>query len=139
MHHNACLSQNPSCGGFVVAEDAELEGIYLHYLTEEFKWIRTGKAVGSDESEKVIVKRNEDGHRKTAAPASLLDSECFYILYPSRSNVNQLPNQMGHFEDLQLYSGFCFSRKGNVDNMVSIVEGDGFFGLISLHQMLREN
>ena len=92
MHHNACLLQNPSRGEFILAEDAELEGSYLHYLTEEFKWIRIGKAVGIDESEKIIVKRNEDGHRKKSLSALLLDSECFYTLYPSRSNVSQLPD-----------------------------------------------
>ena len=127
MNVNSCLLQNPSRGGFVLAEDEDLEGSYLHYSTEEFRWIRTGKAVGSSESKNGIVKRNEDGHRKKAASASLLDGECFYTLYPSCSNTNQLPDKVGHFEDLQQYCGFCFCRKGNTDNLVSTVEGEGLF------------
>ena len=81
--------------------------------------------MGSDKSNNGIVKRNEEDHRKKAVSALLLDGECFYALYPSRSNANQLPNQIGYFEDLQLYCGFYFSCKGNVDNLVSTVEGEG--------------
>ena len=82
--------------------------------------------MGSNESKNGIVKRNED-HRKKAVSALLLDGECFYTLYPSRSNSNQLPDQIGHFENLQQYCGFCFNRKSNVDGLVPTVEGEGMF------------
>ena len=84
------------------AVDEGLEGSYLHYSKEEHRWIHSGKAAGSriDGTKNGIVKRNEDGHRKAAAKASLLDGECFYTLYPSQLNNNQLPDRRGYFEDL---------------------------------------
>ena len=124
---NACLLQHPSRGGWRVAEDTALEGSYLHYSTEDLKWVRSVKAVGSNESKHGIVKRNEEGHRKKAATATLLDGECFYTLYPSESNTNQLPNRMGCFEDLIQYCGFCFNRSENVDPMISTIEGSCLF------------
>ena len=129
MNENSCLLQHPSRGGFIMAKDEALEGSYLHYSNEEFKWIRSGKATGSDATENGLVKRNEKGHRKKAATASLVDGECFYTLYPSRSNPNQLPNRMGYFEDLILYCGFSFIRSdaAAVEGLVSTVEGKGLF------------
>ena len=83
--------------------------------------MRSGKAVGSNDLSPVngLVFRNEQGHMKKAVSASLVDGECFYTLYPSRSNVNQLPNRRGYFEDLKLYSGFCFNRKEKTDGLTS--------------------
>lgn len=62
--------------------------------------------VGSNEPKHGIVKRNEEGNQKKAATVTLLNGECFYTLYPSESNTNQLPNQMGCFEDLKQYCVF---------------------------------
>ena len=109
-----------------MAADESFEGSYLHYSSEEFKWIRSGKAV-SDVSKNGIVRRNEEGHRKKAATASLLDGECFYTLYPSQSNTNQIPDRLGYFEDLQQYCGFCFKRTENIEALVSTIEGRGLF------------
>ena len=36
MNPESCLLQYPSCGGFTVVEDIEIEGNYLHYSNEEF-------------------------------------------------------------------------------------------------------
>ena len=49
--------------------------------------------------------------------ASLVDGECFYTLYPSRSNVNQLPNRRGYFEDLTQYCGFSFHRTKDIEGL----------------------
>ena len=91
--------------------DQELEGNYLHYSKEEFIWIRPGKALISrmNGMKNSIVKRNEDGHHKAAANASLLDDGCFYTLYLSHLNINQFPNGMGYIEDLDQYCGLCFN------------------------------
>ena len=70
-----------------------------------------------------VVLRNEKGHSKKAASSSLVDAECFYTLNPSRSNKNQLPNQMGYFEALTLYCGFCFNWSENVKALISTVDG----------------
>ena len=127
MHTNACLLQHHLHGGFVVAEDSELEGSYVHYLTDDCKLIRSGEAVCSNATKNGIVKRNEEGHRKKAASASVLDGECFYTLYSSRDNTNQLTDKRGYFENLKQYCGFCFKRNGNVEPLVSIVEGESLF------------
>ena len=55
--------------------------------------------------------------------SSLLDGECFYTLYPSRSNKNQFPNKRRYFEDLSLYCGFSFIRNNNVDGLTSTDNG----------------
>ena len=125
MHPDACLLVNPTRGGFVEAKDTELEGSYLRYSTKEFIWIRSGRVVGSDVLMNRIVKRNESGHKKKAATASLLDGVGFYTLYPSQLSKNQLLSRIGYFEDLKLYSGFCFKRNGNVSGLVSTNDGAG--------------
>ena len=129
MNHNSCLLQQPWRSGFLPALDDELEGSYLHYSNEEGAWVRTGKAVGSDMSSPIngIVFRNKMGHSKKAATASLVDGECFYTMYPARSNSNQLPNRMGYFDDLTQYCGFSFKRSGNVEALVSTVDGECLF------------
>ena len=111
------------------AADEELEGSYLHYSKEEFRWIRSGKAAGSgmDGTKNGNVKRNEDGHRKAVAKASLLGGECFYTLYPSQSNTNQLPEHRGYFEDLDQYCGLCFKQDENTEPLVSTSAGTGLF------------
>ena len=116
---NSCLLEHPENGGFLPAVDRELEGSYLHYSNEGCRWVRSGKAVGSNDSSPVngLVFRNEQGHMKKAVSASLVDGECFYTLYPSRSNVNQMPNRRGYFDDLTQYCGFSFHRTEDIDGL----------------------
>ena len=129
MNPNSCLLEQPKRGGFLAAFDAQLEGSYLHYSNEDCTWIRSGKAVGSNSSNPIngLVFRNEKGHSKKAVSSSLVDGECFYTLYPSRLNTNQLPNRMGHFEDLTQYCGFSFNRSEDVDGLISTDEDKGLF------------
>ena len=118
----SCFLKNPVGGcSFLVANDAQLEGSYLHYHEEGCAWIRSGKAVGSDTSAPVngLVLRNEKGHRKKAASSSLIDGRCFYTLFPSQTNKNQLPDKLGYFEDLTLYCGFSFNRSNNTEGLTS--------------------
>ena len=74
----------------MLAEDVLLEGSFLHFCNEDARWIRIGKAVGSDASKPVngLVLRNEKGHKKKAVSASLVDGEYFYTLYPLQANIN---------------------------------------------------
>ena len=101
----------------------------MHYFNGGGTFVRSGKAVGSDNSCPVsgIVQRNEGGHKKKAASSSLADGECFYTLFPSLANSNQLPNKLGNFEDLTLYSGFCFNLKKNTVELTSVEEGKCLF------------
>ena len=129
LNTRSCLLEHPSRGGFLPATDITLEGSYLHYSNEEMQWIRSGKAVGSDSSSPIngLVFRNEQGHMKKAKTSTLLDGECFYTLYPSRSNATQLPNKIGHFEDLTQYCGFSFHRAHDVEGLTSTDEGKSMF------------
>ena len=87
-----------------------------------------------------IVFRNESRHIKKSTTALLVDGKCFYILYPSRLNENQLPNRMGHFEDLTQYCGLCFNQSENVDLLVSTVDGQSLFDWsLYIRQLEREN
>ena len=74
----------------MLENDDVLEGSYLHLCNEDTRWIRSGKAIGSDASSPVngLVLRNKKGHKKKAVSASLVDGECFYTLYPSQANAN---------------------------------------------------
>ena len=129
INSKSCLLAHPSCSGFLRATDKELEGSYLHYSEEDYQWIRSGKAVGSDASSPIngLVFRNEHGHKKKAVTASLVDGECFYTLYPSRSNTNQLPNRRGYYEDLTQYCGFSFHRTKNVKGLIAVDEDHSLF------------
>ena len=61
LNHKSSILEDPSKGGFVAATDDELEGSYLHYFNDGCKFVRSGKAVGSDNSCPVsgIVQRND--------------------------------------------------------------------------------
>ena len=76
----------------------------MRYFNDGRKVVRSGKAVGSDNSCPVsgIVQQNEGGHKKKVASSSLADGECFYTLFLSLANSNRLPNKCGNFEDLTL-------------------------------------
>ena len=125
MNSKSVILKDLSRGGFCVVTDEELEGSYLYYFKDVCMFVRSGNAVGSNNSCPVsgIVQRNENGHKKKAALSSLADGECFYTLFPAVSNPHQLPNKWGHFEDLVLYSGFCFNRKKNTGELTSVEEG----------------
>ena len=129
LNSKTIILRAPSEGGFIAAIDDLLEGCYLHYWSDGKAFVRSGKAVGSDNSNpgNGIVRRNEKGHKKKAASSSLADGECFYTKFPAQANTNQLPNKCGSFEDLTLYSGFCFNRKTNTDGLTSVEEGEGLF------------
>ena len=126
MNRNSCILEHPSRGGFLPAVDRDLEGSYLHYSNEDYHWIRSGKAVGSDASSprNGIMFRNETGHIKKAATISLVEGEWFYILYPSQLNKNQLTNQLGYFEDLTQYCGFCFNLSKYIEPLISTVPSE---------------
>ena len=48
LNQKSSILKYPSKGGFVAATDYELEGSYLHYFNDGCKFVRSGKAVGSD-------------------------------------------------------------------------------------------
>ena len=101
----------------------------MHYFNDGCKFVLSGKAVRSDNSCTLsgIVQRNEGGHKKKSALYSLANGKCFYTLFPSLANSNQLSNKWGNFEDLTLYSGFCFNRKNNTVKLTSVEEGKCIF------------
>ena len=129
LNSKSNLLQHPLSSGFLPAIDKTLEGSYLHCSNEKLRWIRSRKAVGSDSSNPIngIVYQNEEGHRKKAISATLIDGEYFYTLYPSESNTNQLPNKISHFEDLTQYCGFSFHRNNNVEGLTATEEGKCLF------------
>ena len=122
MNSNSCILEHPSRGRFLPAVGIDLKGSCLHYSTVDFQLIRSGKVViNALNPRNDVVLRNKSGHIKKEAISLLVDGECFYTLYPSRLNENQLPNQMEHFENLTQYCGFCFNQSENVDSLVSTV------------------
>ena len=142
MNRHSCILEHPSRGGFLPAVDRDLDCSYLHYSDEDYDWIRSRKAVDSDASSprNGIVFRNETGHIKKAATASLVEGECFYTLYPSQLNVNQLPNRLGYFEDLTQYCGFCFNRSKYIEPLISTVPGKSLLDwTLYIDQLKRAN
>lgn len=79
---------------FDLSDHKALEWSYLHHSNEDCCWIQSGKADGSNASDPVngIVLQNEKGHPVKAVSATLLEGECFYLLYLSQLNTNQLPD-----------------------------------------------
>ena len=79
MNSSSFILKYPSRRAFIVAVDRDLGGSYLHYSDEDYHWIWSRKAVGSDFSypKNGIIFRNETGHIKKTATTSLVDGECF--------------------------------------------------------------
>ena len=100
---NSTLLEHPLRDSSTLAKDDELEWSYIHYAKDNYCWIRSGKAAGSDNSNPIcgIVRRNAEGHAKKSTTATAGDGKCFYTLYLSRSNPNCLENTIGYFVDLK--------------------------------------
>ena len=125
----------------MVATDMRLEGSYLHYNHKDLIWIRSGKAVGSDETSVTngLMKRNE-AHKMKAASSALFDGECLYTLYPLQNNKSQLHNKVGYFEELSLYCGFSFNRNEGVEGLVLTEYDNGLFDwTVYIRQLEKTN
>ena len=111
------LLKHPSQGKFVEVVNPNLEGSYLHYNLIDCAWIRSGKAVGSDQSEpRASMLNRNSGHIKRSKTSMVSDGNKMYRLYPSRSNPNKRPFQ-AHFEDLKQFVGLGFDRDRDFKNM----------------------
>ena len=115
---NNCLLKLPIVGSFIDATDEKIEGCYIHNLSETMEWVRSGKAVGSANSNPVagVVSRNLE-HKKRAAKATIVEGKCFYTIFPSENNKEKLPGRRGYFEDLKQFVGMGFRRDENTDGL----------------------
>ena len=77
LNSKSTILKDPDEGGFLLAIDEEAEGSYLHYWRNGKKFVRSGEAVGNNNSHPLngIVRRNEVGHKKKAKSSSLVDGE----------------------------------------------------------------
>jgi len=106
------LLRNPFCIESNFTEITEtlgdIEGCYLHYDRVKSKWIRSGKACGSNTSQpkRTCIYRQGE-HRKGAEGAPILD---FYSKYPTKNNKDATGIRSGYFEHLTQYCGAGFDR-----------------------------
>ena len=99
----------------------------MHYFNDGCKFVRRGKAVGSDNLFPVsgIVQQNELGHKKKAASSSLADGECFYTLFLSLANSNQ--TNVATLKTLRYIRDFSLSVKRTRSDLNRLRKENVFF------------
>ena len=124
-----CLLRNPS-KSWVLVSDATLEGCYFYFDTDSGNWIRSGKAVGSNQSTPRAGLLNRGrGHIEAAKKSDAIENNKFYNLFPTADNPNRMKNA-GYFEDLQQFVGMGFDRDKETEGLTSSTTDAGiFFGL----------
>lgn len=105
-------------GKFMQAKGGILkyEGSYLHYDGKNRKWIRSGKVSGRSMGYRLEEHKTEA--QKIGGRGSLKKSSQLYSRYPSNNSPmaknfednNVSPGWDGHYEDLQVFAGFCYNR-----------------------------
>jgi hypothetical protein len=110
---------------------SDLEGCYLYYDSSRFKWIRSGKAVGSRHSNprRTFRKRHAEHKHEARSAKGKYSKSNFYSCYPSNELVGDSNNsrRRGFFENLVQYCGVGFDRDGDTTAIVSENEDDGIF------------
>jgi len=122
---NACLLADPSVFKKATTPTGKiLEGCYLYYDQNDHKWIRSGKAVGSN-----FALRHEQHLKESKWKSSNSQKSEFYSSYPSRSVIladNRA--RKGNFENLQQYIGVGYNKLLK-KNMLKDVKDKGIFHL----------
>ena len=108
----------------VEGEVNELEGCYLHYNRIRHVWIRSGKVVGSSQSNGETsrnFKIRQDEHANCARCNT--KSSRFYSLHPDEQ-ANTIGNiRRGFWHHLHQYCGIGFSRKEGTKGITDIEDG----------------
>jgi hypothetical protein len=92
------------------------EGSYLYYNRVRGIWVRSGKTTGKDRQ--IFVRHLE--HREKAKLKELQDvSSKFYRSYPSRCATYSNSTRRGFFDQLDLYYGLAFDRKGSIGDLLT--------------------
>jgi hypothetical protein len=117
---SVCLLQSLFRGqAFVMAEanaGSTMEGSYIFVNSQDASFVRTGKAVKTTIGERCQV------HAK----ASKKGSSKFYLSFPDKDVEHKASQRRGHFQDLQVFCGLCFSRtKDDSYKMLYKTSGDG--------------
>ena len=99
----SCLLSSPDKLLVCTNAEANLQGCYLYYDTNERLWIRSGKCTGRG------FAARHDEHLKKALSPTNTDNSTFYDSYPSRDSQRAGSSiKDGHFEFLQQYAAAGF-------------------------------
>ena len=109
-HPNAAMHGGLFCDAREEANKS-LEGNYLYYNVAYYKWIRSGKACGTN----TCFGNRDNQHQKCSLEPSKR-TETFYKKYPDNSVETLI--QLGKFQQLEQKCGLAF-RRGDVAEIVT--------------------
>lgn len=117
----------PSKGTFqeIDEELQELEGCYVYNDSVKDKWIRSGFTSGDGDAS--CYRGRHDKHQKNATSLEEMRKSQFYRRYPSRDAKEDFGARSGYFENLRMFCGMAFDKKGEVGPLCSIGEEDSLF------------
>ncbi len=117
----------PSKGTFHEIDDElrDLEGCYLYNDSVKDKWIRSGFTSGDGEAS--CYRGRHDKHQSNATSPEEMRKCQFYRRYPSRDATEDSGAWSGYFENLRMFCGMAFDKKGEVRPLCSIGKEDSLF------------
>ena len=109
-------------------DTGEREGcyLYLHNDGERCQWIRSGKAVGLNQT----LKQRHNNHKASARLRNTKDLDStFYVSYPDRTAVYSNNVRKGFFDELVPYVALGFARQSpsSLDSLYSTGTSESIF------------
>lgn len=101
-----------------------LEGCYLYFNQQKYKWIRSGKTSG--EGKDTCFEGHRKKHQANATSKDQMIIHCLYREYPT-SGVSNLGATEGCFESLQMYCGVVYDKRRDTSPLRSEGATDSLF------------
>ena len=109
----------------IIAGDlSNLEGCYLYYNACKTKWVRSGKTSG-DGKDACFDGRGKK-HISNSTKIEEMRRHNFYQRYPAKG-VENLGAIEGNFENLVMYCGMAYDKRGNIAPLCSESADDSLF------------
>mmetsp|Transcript_9859 Transcript_9859/g.17267 ORF Transcript_9859/g.17267 Transcript_9859/m.17267 type:complete len:268 (+) Transcript_9859:1034-1837(+) len=115
---NECLISLPmnELMQIISGDLASLEGCYLYYDKIKNKWVRSGKTSG--EGVNACFDGRGEKHKKNAQSKDEMRKHPLYAKYPA-FGVSNLGGRKGYFDNLIMYCGMAYDKKGDVSKLCS--------------------
>ena len=96
---------------------AKLEGCYLYFDKQKYKWIRSGKTSGDGKD--ACFEGCGKKHKSNSTSKDHMRMHRLYREYPAKGFSN-LGAAEGTFDNLVMYCGMAYNKKGNTEPLRSV-------------------
>jgi len=110
--------------GMITGDLAELEGCYLYFDPQKYKWIRSGKTSGDGKD--ACFRGRGKKHLENAKSKDEMREHRLYREYPA-IGVENLGVSEGNFDNLSMHCGMAYDKKEDITPLIAQDASDGLF------------